>query len=264
MEFSVAQKNLRTLIEEFSPLGALSNEAQTRYSFLDRFLQDCLGWSDSGSVRVETFERGDRTDYECGNPRQMILEAKRASAPFTIPPKGIRNTNRHKIGSLAKFDKNLGEAIDQAMSYGQSRGVQFAAVANGPQLFLFLANRLDGNSPMDGDALAFSGYEEIDKHFSQIFEYLNPDGIAERRLAGFLESPVPSGLPPKLSSVCFDYFEYKYSSAFQESLRNSASLIVEDLGRTSTLESEFLRRCYCESGPLSQYALVGKQILSAR
>lgn len=264
MEFNVAQKNFRALVEEFSPLGALSNEAQTRYSFLDHLLKDCLGWSDSGSVRVETFERGDRTDYECGQPRQMIVEAKRASTPFNLPPKGIRNTNRHKIASLAKFDKDLGDAIDQAMAYGQSRGVQLAAVANGPQLILFLANRLDGTSPIDGDALAFNGYDEIDKHFSQIFEYLNPDGIAERRLAGHLESAAPTGLPPKLSSVCFDYFEYKYSSAFQESLRNSASLIVEDLGRTSALEGEFLKRCYCESGPLSQYALVGKQILSAR
>lgn len=264
MEFSTAQKNLRCLIEEFSPLGELSNEAQTRYSFIDRFLKDCLDWSDAGSVQVEVHEKGDRTDYECGQPRQMIIEAKKASSPFKFPPKGIRNTNRYKLASLVEFNKELQDAIQQAMSYGQTRGVQISAVANGPQLIVFLAARLDGTAPLDGDAIVYRGYEELDKYFPQIFEYLTPSGIEERRLAAHLESQSPSGLPPKLSTLCSDYFDHKYSSAFQESLRNSASLVVEDLGRTTALERDFLLHCYCESGPLSQYAMVGKQLLAAR
>jgi hypothetical protein len=88
VEFSVGLETLKRLVAEFSPLGELSNEAQTRFSFVDRLLKDCLGWSEAGQIRVEVFERGDRTDYECGQPRQLIVEAKKASAPFKFPPRG--------------------------------------------------------------------------------------------------------------------------------------------------------------------------------
>ena len=264
IEFSVGLENLKKLIVEFSPLGDLSNEAQTRFSFIDTFLKSCLGWSDAGSVRVEVFERGDRTDYECGNPRQLIVEAKKAESAFKFPPRGGKGSFRAKIKSLASFDASLEAALDQAFRYCQSRGVQVAAVSNGPQLVIFVANRVDGIAPLDGDALFFTGYEDLVRGFNLIFEALSPDGLAERRLSSLLAATVATGLPPKLSASCLDYFQYKYNSAFQENVRNAASLVFEDLGKTPELEDQFLRQCYCESGPLTQFAMVGKNLLSAR
>lgn len=264
VEFSVGLENLNKLITEFSPLGELSNEAQTRFSFIDRFLKDCLGWSDSGVVKVEVYERGDRTDYECGEPRKLIVEAKRASTPFKFPPRGVKANARQRLRSICEFDPNLGEAVEQALAYCQKRGVQLAAVANGPQLVTFLAARVDGIAPIDGDALVFTSYEDLAKGFNTIFETLNPAGVDEKRLASILSTTAVTGLPPNLASSCINYLQYKYSSEFQENLRNAASLVIEDLGRTPELEEEFLRDCYCDSGPLSQFALLGKNLLAAR
>lgn len=264
VEFSIGIENLKKIIAEFSPLGALSNEAQTRYSFIDRLLKDCLGWSDAGAVKVEVYEQGDRTDYECGQPRQLIVEAKKAAHQFKFPPRGARASFRRKLRSLVDFDKSLSDAITQALQYCQTRGVQLSAVSNGPQLVVFLASRQDGISPLDGDALVFTSYEDLVAGFSSIYETLSPAGVEEKRLAAFLSTNAITGLPPKLASSCVDYFQFKYSSDFQENLRNAASLVIEDLARTSDLEEEFLKECYCGSGPLSQYALLSRNLLAAR
>lgn len=261
IEFSVARSNLTTLIQEYSPLGDLSNEAQTRFSFIDRLLQDCLGWQRE-EIKVEKYEQSGRTDYECGLPRALIVEAKSSESLLKLPPK--RSKNRIALLSLVEFDEKTGDAIKQAQGYGQARGVQLVAVSNGPQLIAFLATRLDGVAPLSGDAIIFDGYEDLLRNFNLVYDSLSKVGVEERRLLGLLSAGVPASLPSKLSSSCMSYFEYKYSNQFQESLRNAASLVIEDLGRTAALEKEFLQRCYCESGPLSQYSLIGKNLLSAR
>lgn len=210
------------------------------------------------------FESGERTDYECGNPRQLIIEAKKASIPFKFPPRGAKASARVNLRSLSSFDNTLKLAIEQAQTYCQSRGVQYAAISNGPQLVIFLATRLDGKSPLDGDSLVFTSYEDLVKGFRIIFETLTPDGIKEKRLTDILGASEIEALPPKLSVNCLDYFQYKYASEFQENLKNAASLVVEDLGRSDALEDDFPRECYCESGPLSQFAMIGKNVLAAR
>lgn len=154
IEFSIAHDNLKRLVAEFSPLGELSNEAQTRFSFIDNLLQDCLGWNRS-DIKVENHESGDRTDYECGKPRSLIVEAKRSSTPFEFPPRSAKNPSRVRLDSLISFSEDVGDAIKQAQKYCQSRGVDLAAVSNGPQLIVFLATRTDGQSPLSGDACVF-------------------------------------------------------------------------------------------------------------
>lgn len=263
IEFSVAQTRLDELIQEFAPTSELSNEAQTRFSFIDRFLTDCLGWPRE-SIKVEVYEDGDRSDYECGNPRQLIVEAKKAAKSFAFPPRGKKANSKIKIRSLMQFNTSTKEGIEQVYKYCQDRGVQIAVLCNGPQLIIFLASRLDGISPMEGDALVFDTYESISRGFSTVFECLSEEGVHEKRIIGLLGGITTTNLPAKLSSDCLNYFAYKYSSAFQENIRNASSLVIEDIGRTSDLEKEFLKECYCESGPLTQYSLLGKSILSTR
>jgi len=261
IEFSVARSNLEKLIHEYSPLGELSNEAQTRFSFVDKLLEDCLEWPRS-EIKVERYEDGSRTDYECGTPRMLIIEAKTSQSKLKLPPK--RSKSRVALASLISFDEATAAAIRQVQSYGQSRGVQLTAVSNGPQLIAFLASRVDGVSPLDGDALVFDGYEDLLKNFSLAYESLGKSGVEEKRLVQMFSKDAPASLPSKLSAYCLNYFDHKYSNHFQESLRNAAALVIEDLGRTASLEKEFLASCYCESGPLSQYSLVGKNLISAR
>lgn len=261
LEYSVAHDNLKKLISEYSMLEDQANEAQTRFSFIDRLLLECLDWPRS-ETEVEKFESEGRTDYELGRPRVFIVEAKASRDGFKIPPKRART--RVTLQSLMRFDAAVHDAVNQAQDYGARRGVRPVAISNGAQLIAFLATREDGIPPLEGDALVFDGFEELLKHFNLIYEMLSRPGIEERRLSSYLTSSASAALPSKLSSACLNYFEFKYSSNFQENLRNAASLVIEDLGRTAALEREFLSQCYCESGPLSQYALVGKNLLAAR
>ena len=261
IECSVAHDNLKKLVAAYSESGEQANEAQTRFSFIDRMLEECLDWPKS-ETEVEVFESEGRTDYELGRPRIFIVEAKASRDGFKIPPKRART--RMPLQSLMRFDEAVHDAVTQAQAYGAKRGVRPVAVSNGSQLIAFLATRDDGIAPLEGDAVVLDGFEELLKHFNIIYEMLSRPGIKERRLSTYLTSSGSASLPGKLSSSCLNYFEFKYSSNFQENLRNAASLVIEDLGRTSALEREFLVQCYCESGPLSQYALVGKNLLAAR
>lgn len=263
IEFSVGLDNLKKLVAEYSPLGDLSNEAQTRFSFIDLFLRDCLGW-DVIETKVEVTETGERTDYECGSPRALIIEAKRSSTRFKFPPRGPKSGFRARLDSLCAFSSEAGEAVLQAQRYCQSRGVELAVVSNASQLIVFMATRNDGLSPLSGEALVFDGYEDIVKNFVTVFDAISRSGVTEQRYRLILSGRQSVAMPAKLSAMCIQYHDYSYSSDFQESLRNAASLVIEDLGRSDGVETEFLRECYCESGPISQYSMLGKNIVAAR
>jgi GTPase SAR1 family protein len=263
IEYSEGLENLKKLVAEYSPLGELSNEAQTRFSFVDLFLRNCLGW-EVVETKVEVTQAGERTDYECGSPRALIIEAKRSADQFKFPPRGPRSGGRIRLDSLCAFSDDMKDAILQAQKYCQSRGVELAAVSNASQLIIFMATRTDGRSPLAGDALVFDGYEEIVKNFVTVFDAISRPGVSEQRYRPILSGKQSATMPPKLSSLCIQYHDYSYSSDFQESLRNAASLVIEDLGRSDEVETEFLRECYCESGPISQYSMLGKNIVAAR
>ena len=70
-----------------------------------------------------------------------------------------------------------------------------------------------------------AAYEDLAKGFNLIYESLSPEGVKDKRLASLLSATAATGLPPKLSASCLDYFQYKYNSAFQENVRNAASLV---------------------------------------
>ena len=263
VEFSIAEQVFRELVEEFSIITLDANEAQTRFSFIDRLLVDSLGWS-RDHIKVEVYESGERSDYECGVPRQLIVEAKKASSSFSFPPRSSNSANKLKLLSLMAFNESTKSAIEQVYKYCQDRGVPVAAICNGPQIIFFLASRLDGSAPLEGYAFVYDSFDAMKKGFNTIYEALSPDGIREKRLSMMLGVTNGGALPPKLSASCINYFEFKYSSNFQENLRNASSLVIEDIGRTAEVEKDFLAECYCESGPLSQYSLVGKNILTTR
>ena len=155
-------------------------------------------------------------------------------------------------------------AIVQVQNYCLTRGVQFAVVCNGHQLIAFLALRLDGTNPLDGRCLVYDGLYHIRDNFPELWSALSPQGIAERRLVRLLTSETFSAIPPRLSSSTPKYHIYRYKNTSQASLRTLAELLIEDLPNIVELEETFYKECYCESGALSQYALLSKSILGAR
>ena len=193
----------------------------------------------------------------------MIWEAKREGIYFDLPPNPTRKLVS-SLPSIMALSPAVSDAIVQVQNYCTSRGVQFAVVCNGHQLIAFLAARLDGINPLDGRCIVCDGYTQLKAHFPESGVCFLHKGSRERRLIRLLTSEVISAIPPKLSSSTPRYHEYRYKSASQTSLRTLAELLIEDLPNTPELEEKFYQECYCESGALSQYALLSKSILRAR
>src|SRR5260221_780927 len=129
------------------------NEASTRFHLVDRIFFDSLGW-DKDDCKPEESHNGEYTDYTFSDPgRVLIVEAKRENIYFELPI-GLDKIQT-KIATLIKGNDKIQKAIEQAMGYCQTRGVQFGAVSNGHQLIAFLATRGDGIPPMDGDTIVF-------------------------------------------------------------------------------------------------------------
>lgn len=242
------------------PSGFDWNEAQTRFHIIDRILRLCLAWTDE-ITEVETYESNGYTDYELGKPRIAILEAKREGVHFEIPPGG--NKKKISLHSLMANSAETKAAINQVQSYCSIRGVPIAIICNGHQLIGFLASRQDGISVFDGSAVVFDGLADIENNFPLFWKLFSSFGIKEHHIYHFL-SDSTSGIPNKLSSKLVNYPSARYPSELQSNLRQLSDIFLNDILDNSEIEKKFFDECYCESGALSQYAMLSKNILDAR
>lgn len=255
-------KNLNLLITSLSNNTLDWNEADTRFQFIDPFINNCLGWP-RHLIKLEYHEKGKITDYELGNPRLLIIEAKKKGSYFELPANPTRKTIC-SLNSILKLSKNIREAVEQVQQYCSQRGVQFAVVCNGYQIITFLATRTDGQSPMDGSCLVFDGHKEIADKFPILWQMLSPEGISEKKLIRYLTKGELSGVPRKPSTLVNNYHEYRYKNDSETSLRILAELLIIDIANTAEVEDSFYSHCYCESGALSQYSLISKNIIKSR
>ncbi|WP_421706291.1 hypothetical protein [Alloalcanivorax xenomutans] len=236
------------------------NEAQTRFHIIDCLLKDCLGWD--GEIEVEKSEDGLFSDYELGKPRVAVLEAKKEGVWFDIPAGTSRNL-KTDIRALSKTSHEAKKAIEQVQSYCASRGVPLAIVCNGRQVFAFIASRQDGVSVFDGKAVVFESLDSMLENFSKLWNFLSLDGVKEKNVFRYL-SFGDSGIPNKLSSKLSGYPKVRYPSALQSTLRQLSELFLLDIIESNEVEERFFKECYCESGALSQYSLLSKNVLEAR
>lgn len=238
------------------------NEATTRAHLIDVLIYDVLAW-DRHSVTLEDHHGGEYSDYTLKAPRpQLIIEAKREGSYFEVPlgPGGqVRG-----LKPLIRSNDDLRTAVSQVATYCQKRGVPYAAVSNGHQLVCFLATRHDGIPPLDGRALVFASLDEMVKRFLDLWQHLSPGGLAEGRLGQTLIGDTGRNLPPKLADSIKDYPGIQQRNVLQADLEILSELVLEDMTRDSEIEPTFLAECYCPSGALSQYSLLGKNILQAR
>jgi len=238
------------------------NEAETRFHFIDELLTACLGW-DRDHIHVEIYEDGDYSDYEMGDPRCLILEAKREGSGFEIPARENKKL-LSSIPAICDLSPSAKKALEQVQGYCAARGVRYAVVCNGPQLIAFLATRFDGKSPLNGVALVVDGFEQFQSEFARIYECLSPVGVAAHKLALFLDANGITGIPEKISSRLQNYPSFRYQTSSSNQLRMIAELLLEDVTRTADVEKLFYKECYCESGALAQDALVSKNLLKTR
>ncbi|MBS3667658.1 hypothetical protein [Vreelandella boliviensis] len=257
---SEGESALADLISKLD-LNTDMNEAQTRFHIIDKVLFECLGWS-RDEVEVENSEQRKFTDYELGRPRLAILEAKREGKTFEIPA-GISKSLISDLPSMMKISEDAASAIKQAQEYCSQRGVAIAIVTNGHQYIVFLASRQDGVSVYEGKAVVFTSLNNLYDNFTIAWQLLSLAGIKERNISRYLVSG-ESGIPNKLSSKLTSYPVVRYPSETHATLRQLSELFLQDIIENEEVEETFFSECYCESGGLSKYALLSKNILEAR
>lgn len=256
------KRNLKKIIGDRKSIETKWNEADTRFQFIDLLLTKCLGWP-RDKISLEKHDNGEYTDYELGVPRSVIWEAKRSGAYFELPA-GSNSSTVVNIVDLLSTSEVTSKAIRQVQQYCASRGVQYAVVCNGQQIIAFLATRWDGVPPLKGRALVFNGFIKMISNFSELWQMLSAEGVSEKRLSQLLLKGEVEGIPRKLSSKMASYNIPRYKNESQHMLRTLAEMLIEDIPHASVLEEQFYKQCYCESGALSQYALISKTILNSR
>jgi hypothetical protein len=263
MDYELAKSNLDKLETSFSSKPKLSeNEATTRLHFIDRMLIDCLGWPIE-YIEAERHYNNGYSDYELGDPqKRLLLEAKKEGVTFDLPSGFSKEICSLK--TIYGLTQELKNAIDQAMKYCHDRGIPVASITNGHQYLIFMCNRQDGTPPMDGSCLVFSSLEHIKENFKLFWDSLSYVGISENKIKYLLERNQSLPPPDKLSKRTINYPGFKNRNPIAAELQILGGLFLEDIGKIPEAEEEFVRATYCNSGALSQYAMVSKEILSTR
>ena len=262
MDYDSGREKLEKLIETHSKSDLRKNEANTRLQMIDTLFFECLGWSKEDLAPEEEYN-GDYADYTFLAPRRMlIVEAKREGTYFDIVI--TKNQIEYSIKTLCRDCKGLKDAIKQASTYCQERGVPYGAVTNGHQIVTFIATRDDGQPPLEGRALVFPSFEFMLTNFKELWRALSKPGVEDKYLQKHLIGNKKQELPYKLSTTVSVYPGVKARNIFQADLQTVSDLIIEDLAHSNELEKRFLEECYYQSGTLSSYSLLSKSILQSR
>lgn len=239
------------------------NEAQTRLEIIDTILFECLGWSKHKNVNVEEHTDTGYADYVVRTSRDvMVIEAKRQSIHFNMPIS--KKPTIASIISLTKGNEDLNRAIRQALGYAQSKGLPIAVVTNGSQYVAFIASRNDGQAPLDGQALAFTSLEQVKDYYVDFWNYFSKEGMLNGNLQRTLLKGAAPQVPPKPSSFLADYPGVSTRNGLQNDLMLLSEMVLEDLIHEEDLEKRFLKHCYCDTGALSQYTVLARDIIRNR
>lgn len=239
------------------------NEDTTRFQLIDPLLTDCLGHHRS-SIQTEVYAHPGYADYIVGSPaRQLVVEAKREGRSFELPV-GLSGRPTVSLATLTT-DPIAASAIEQVTRYAQQLGIPLAGIANGSQLAIFLASRGDGRAPLDGDAIVFVSFQEMIDGFRKLWDLLSRDALTQKRAQQVLMMGSAAPQPPaKLSAGIRDYPGFRLRTERETDLKILSTVFIQDIEGSSEVSDDFLRECYYNSGTLSQYAFVSKEILRSR
>ncbi|MDB5744201.1 MAG: hypothetical protein JWR68_2516, partial [Polaromonas sp.] len=230
--YEAAQIGLNNLITDTVNLKDF-NEATARFRIIDQILTQIFGW-DRLSMTVEKHNRGDFTDYECGSPVRLLVEAKRESIGFELPVN--LNKNVLKLDTLFENNQAFKEAVEQAIGYCQKRGIPYAAVTNGRQWVFLLGARLDGISSEKGKCVVYSSLAHLYENFREAWDLVTPVALAEGNLQKILTKTVSTPPPRKLSARLQDYPGYKSRNPIATELQILGGLFFDDIINAPEIE----------------------------
>jgi len=230
------------------------NEASTRVELIDRIL-DALGWNSSEIGREVPSGAGSYLDYElCAADTQwMVVEAKRAGATFSLPDLGARYTAVHSIQTLLnRGGTHLREALIQAATYCNDRGIPHAAISNGTQWVIFRGLSAKDRPWTKGVAVAFRSPEEIISRFDEFFGCLARSGAGTAYLGRILDRPALAA-PPRFSIPrdVLTPIRPPVDSHRLSLLRSAADFLFSDIFGED--RGSMLERCYVEPGAAPEF-----------
>jgi GTPase SAR1 family protein len=239
------------------------NEDTTRFQMIDVLLTECLGHPRS-SVTTEEHAHPGFADYIVSAPgRLLVIEAKREADTFSLPA-GLAGRPTVSLESL-RSDKRAAQIIDQVIPYAQRLGIPLAAISNGHQLAVFLGSRTDGKEVLSGEALVFISLNDMIEQFRRLWDLLSRDALIERRAVQVLLMGTAHPQPPlKLAATVANYPGFRARTEQDTDLKILSTIFIQDIEGNAEVSDDFLRECYYNSGTLSQYAFISKEILKSR
>lgn len=253
--------NVEALLNSLGSTQGDRNEADTRFHLIDRLIVECLGWP-RNELRLERPVGREYSDYELGAHPVAIWEAKREGKTFEVPVRK-RASLVHSLASAMLVSPAAREAIEQVNTYCLSRGVEVAVATNGHQLVAFMADA-DLGASTKAKCVIVNGLDHFRSTFPRMWQLLSPGGVADGNLKRLLQRSAAPRPPQKLSASIPNYPQFRQPSDLQRSLIDITELVLLNVHEETELEERFYKDCYCESGALSQHALVSKQMLNAR
>lgn len=262
IEMPQGRTALREMIEQFPADSPHWNEAQNRFQFIDRLLNECLGW-EKPQIEVERFDdAGGRADYLLGKPVRAALEAKKEAKYFDFLPTA-RPRSARKLRPLIEACPNLKSACTQVIGYCALHGARLAVVCNGPQMVIFQSVG-QGASPLDGECFVFDGFNSYINDFQILWRFLSPEGVYENIAVRALADLQNPRIPAKAATTLGDPKAYRYRTPFQDNLRTLATVLLDDVEYNPEVKSDFYKECYVAVYSDDRDSLLGSEAISSR
>ncbi len=262
IEMNQGRVALRRILKQFPIGSAYWSEAQNRFQFIDRLLDECLGW-EKPFIEVEKFDdAGGRADYLLGKPVRAALEAKKEAAGFKFLPTSKPKAAR-KLRPLVDACPTLKAACVQVIGYCALHGARLAIVCNGPQLVIFQSQG-QSSSPLDGECFVFDGFNSYIEDFPTLWRFLSPEGVYQNVAVRTLADLQNPRIPVKASTTLGEAKAYRYRTPFQENLRTLATVLLEEVEYNPDVKSEFYRECYVTVYGDKDNSLLSSDIISSR
>lgn len=262
IDISEGKINLGKIIASLPNNTYYWNEAQNRYQFIDRIINECLGWEKPYIEVEKRDEAGGIADYLLGSPVKAIIEAKREEKTFDIPPNS-KVFFETKLRNIVENCKVFKSAYNQILSYCAQNGAGIAIVCNGPQMIIF-KSYIQGKSPLDGECFVFNGVNSYLEHFYDLWKLISPEGMYTNTAFQILSEKHNPRLPTKASTALTNPKEYRYRTPFQDNLRAIASVLLDNIEGRPATKSEFYRECYVNVDSTNRNTLLSKNVISNR
>jgi hypothetical protein len=199
------KEEIRSILQSMAADRRLrtANEATVRMAVIDKVIQ-ALGWDPVDAGLESPTGAGDYLDYELKTPigPWMVVEAKRAGETFEVPDSllPIRSaTTRTLQPLLRRGGRLLRDALHQAATYCNDKGIALACVTNGFQWIFFRGLSARDRPWTSGPAILFNGSDDIISRFDPFFGCLSRSYAATAYLLRLLDRSDDGALPAMIN-----------------------------------------------------------------